>query len=163
MSSGFFPELFCTYIAQGIEAGFTFFLEWIAAPVQVSHAGILSLTSCIQKTDYETDEHGTKFESSGCERQPDTISTSDSPSNLNADLPAFHEVISHKIVQKTNWLLGGRRWKYVKLWPGRCFRDPENTTELFYFSRLCAERKYTIRPPKTHQYGVAQADPQIPA
>jgi hypothetical protein len=47
---GFFPEFFIAYVTQGIETGLTFFFQWIAAPVQVGHDGVLPLIPRKQKT-----------------------------------------------------------------------------------------------------------------
>jgi hypothetical protein len=47
---GFFPELLHARIAQGIEAGFAFFFQGIASPVQVGHDGIAVLIPCQQES-----------------------------------------------------------------------------------------------------------------
>jgi len=49
--SGIFPEPFRTCIAQGIEAGFTFLFQGIAAPVQVGHESTYRLMPGLQKAD----------------------------------------------------------------------------------------------------------------
>ena len=48
--AGSFLELIQARIAEGVETGFTFLTQGIAAPVQVCHDGILVLMSCNQKT-----------------------------------------------------------------------------------------------------------------
>jgi len=49
--SGIFPKPLRTRIAQGIEAGFTFLFQGIAAPVQVGHESTYRLMPGLQKAD----------------------------------------------------------------------------------------------------------------
>lgn len=48
--AGSFLELIQARVTEGVETGFTFLPQGIAAPVQVCHDGILVLMSCNQKT-----------------------------------------------------------------------------------------------------------------